>query len=243
MNDARFKELLNLHLDQRLSVAEAQELEEMLRADTSRRKALRDYEAMQSACATLFARTEASAPSSEALRRALRAAEARIERPGAQRDPWGWPTWGLTGSLAACVALLVARLSQPAVGVAETSPGAGSPGTSSSVAAAFDSGDLGAGAIARAESPRHLTFAALGLNPEGANADTVSRWILEVDEPAMFATLDEAIAASESMPSWRPAATVPVASSHFSGRPISVWARQSMTGGFQVEPAGFRFER
>ena len=38
MSDQRFKELLNLYLDHRLSDAEAVELEQSLRADAGRRK-------------------------------------------------------------------------------------------------------------------------------------------------------------------------------------------------------------
>jgi anti-sigma factor RsiW len=38
MNDARFKELLNLHLDHRLSADEAHELEQALKADPVRRR-------------------------------------------------------------------------------------------------------------------------------------------------------------------------------------------------------------
>lgn len=241
MKDARFKELLNLHLDHRLSAAEAEELEAALRADPARLKALRDYEAMQSACATLFARVEARAPSSVALRRALRQAENRIEHPRSLRDAWGWPTWGITGGLAACVALVVARLSQPALGIAKE-PGKAAP--SAAPAAVLAAAVPVAGpsvAPVRSVVPSQITFAALGLNPGGSNADAASRWILREDEPAVYATIEEANAAGESMQAW--AASVPRATpSHFSGRPISALSAGA-SGAFQAEAVAYRFER
>lgn len=242
MKDTRFKELLNLHLDQRLSAAEAEELEAALRENPARLKALRDYEAMQSACAALFARSASRAPSSAALCRALVRAESRIEHPRSFREAWGWPTWGLTGGLAACVALVVARLSQPGLSVAKESPDASAavaPGPV--VVAAASAPSSAASTVARSALPDRLTFAALGLSSHGRNADAASRWILREDEPAVYATIEQANAAGEAMQAW--AATVPQAAPrHFSGRPINALG-QSAVGGYQVEAVAYRFER
>lgn len=249
MKDARFKELLNLHLDHRLSPAEAEELDAAIRTDPARRKALRDYEAMQSACAALFARTESRAPSSDALRRALRQAEDRIDHPRPMRDAWGWPTWGLSGGLAACVALVVARLSQPALGTIAESPAPASTGGNVPVLASIGLQAApvpAAASLPRTTMPRNLTFAALGLSHSSANADAASRWILQLEEPAMYATVEEATVAGETLQAWnRPA---PAASAdtprigQFSARPINAWT-QSASSGVQLETAAYRFER
>jgi hypothetical protein len=252
MKDARFKELLNLHLDHRLSPADAEELEAELRADPARRKALRDYEAMQSACAALFARSEAHAPSSSSLHRALRQAEDRIEHPRSTRDAWGWPTWGLTGGLAACIALVVARLSQPALSTAQTPAQPLAETEGRLVLAAMDTTRLAPAPAARVATPSQLTFAALGLSPSGTNADAVSRWILQIDEPAMYATVDQATKAGEALQAWSgndgvSPATVQSAHTvgHFSGRPINAWGQNQVSagGGFQAEATAYRFER
>lgn len=242
MKDARFKELLNLHLDHRLTPAEAEELEAALRADPARRKALRDYEAMQSACAALFERSAKHAPSSRALLTALRRVEHRIEHPRSVRNAWGWPTWGLTGGLAACVALVVARLTLPTMNTAqEPASSSGEPegGTAIAASAVTRGPSL---ASSRATSPSHLTFAALGLNPNASNADAASRWILQADEPAVYATIEQANAAGDAMAAWSARAATPVG--HFSERPINAWGHSSSGGGsFQMETAAYRFER
>lgn len=249
MKDARFKELLNLHLDHRLSPAEAEELEAALRADPARRKALRDYEAMQSACAALFAKIESQAPSSQSLRRSLHAAEIRIDNPRAFRDGWAWPTWGITGGLAACVALVVARLSQPAVSNGHHASPAATPATGAAAPAVAvlvpPSDGLGSSSsFGGTAVPRQITFAALGLNPDSANADSASRWILQADESGSYAAVEPVAAhGAESLAAWRGAvhtAAVP-AGGQFSSRPIN--ARASYSGGFQVETAAYHFER
>ncbi len=247
MKDARFKELLNLHLDHRLSPAEAAELEAALRDEPARRKALRDYEAMQSACSALFARCESKAPSSVALRRALRQAESRIEHPRSLRDAWGWPTWGLTGGLAACVALVVARLSQPALMTAKAPETPNDPAAASGpevVLAAMSPGSSSAEAsVARTGMPGQITFAALGLNSQGANADAASRWILQADEPAVYATVEEASAAGETMQAWQAPTPQTSAPAHFNSRPINAWGRSSPQSSPQLESVAYRFER
>lgn len=247
MKDARFKELLNLHLDHRLSPAEAEELEAALNADPARRQALRDYEAMQRACAALFACAESRAPSSDPLRRALRQAEDRMANPGSVRDAWGWPTWGVTGGLAACVALVVARLSLPAVSSTakqEEAPLLEAGGAVAVVMAGAAVAPDRRAAHGRASIPGHLTFAALGLNPGGVNADAASRWILEVEEPAMFATLEEAHAAGEALHAWAPPSQPQSVPPQFSSRPITAWSQvPAAQGAFQLGTASYRFER
>lgn len=248
MKDARFKELLNLHLDHRLSPAEAEELEAAIRTDPVRRKALRDYEAMQSACAALFARAESRAPSSEALRRALRQAEDRMDHPRAIRDAWGWPTWGISGGLAACVALVVARLSQPAIGTAAQVPDQAPTDDSARALASLgvQVAPAPASAPVRTAMPRHITFAALGLSPSSANADSASRWILQLDEPAMYATVEQATIAGETLQAWNKSDSMASADNsrigQFSARPINAWT-QSASAGAHVEAAAYRFER
>lgn len=243
MKDARFKELLNLHLDHRLSAAEAEELEAALRDDPVRRKALRDYEAMQSACATLFARCESRAPSSTALRRALRQAESRMENPRSLRDAWGWPTWGLTGGLAACVALVVARLSQPAFVTAKAPETIAEPNAGPDIASIALAPAPSAGSVARTGMPSQITFAALGISSPGANADAASRWILQADEPAVYATLEEASAAGETMQAWHAPAPQATSPAHFNSRPINAWGRASTPVSAQLENVAYRFER
>jgi hypothetical protein len=252
MKDARFKELLNLYLDQRLSAAEAAELEAGLREDPSRRRALRDYESMQSACSVLFSQVQSRAPSSEALRRALSRAEARIDSPRPVRDAWGWPTWGVTGGLAACVALVVARLSLPSGGLASapaSDAGAAAPSEGALILAS-NAPEVPA-EVARKSMPRDLTFAALGISPETANANSVSQWILVGDETELFSTLEQATVAGEALISnWDapilvnrgPGLGVPPGQA-FSGTPIRVWTSEEARGGVHVEAVGYRFER
>ena len=248
MKDARFKELLNLHLDHRLSAAEAEELELALKADPARRKALRDYEAMQSACATLFAKIEARAPSSLSLSRSMRAAETRIDNPRAVRDGWAWATWGITGGLAACVALVVARLSQPALPVVELNPSAArsvpAKAASAGLSLVQPSGSIASSSFGGTAVPRQVTFAALGLGPETANADSASRWILQADETGGYAAVEPSAShIAEPSGTWRGAvpASVAPAGGSFSSRPINAWV--ASPGGHQVENASYRFER
>lgn len=245
MKDARFKELLNLHLDHRLSPVEAEELESALREDPARRKALRDYEAMQSACAALFARSATRAPSSAALCRALRQAENRMEHPRSLKDAWGWPTWGLTGGLAACVALVVARLSQPALVTAKAPVQLSGQESGSDIAVLALTSDSpeSEGSVVRTGMPNQITFAALGISSQGANADAASRWILQADETAVYATIEEASAAGETMQAWNAPAAQPATPTHFHSRPINAWSRAETPVSAQLENVAYRFER
>ena len=247
MKDARFKELLNLYLDHALSDQEAVEFHAELRVDPKRRAMLRQYETMQGACTQVFARIEARAPSSAALCRALRRVEEQIENPRAVRDAWGWPTWGITGGLAACVALVVARMSQPTM--VATGPVAGGPAATneaSSLAAAsavvsVASVPVQATVTRRAKMPNQIAFAALGMSPSTANADAASHWILTHEETGIADNAQT----SEYMPTWASATNrSSYSSSGFAVRPINAWARSSVpAAGYQVENASYRFER
>jgi hypothetical protein len=245
MKDARFKELLNLYIDHALSDAEAVEFHAELRADPKRRAMLRQYETMHGACAQVFARIEARAPSSEALCRALRRVEEQIENPRAMRDAWGWPTWGVTGGLAACVALVVARMSQPTMvasgPAADDATGALRSLAATSAVASVASVPVQATVIRRAAMPNQIAFAALGMSPSSANADAASHWILTHEEVGVA----EASPAAEYVPTWATATSSPAYSSNgFSIRPINAWGRASVsTAGYQVESASYRFER
>jgi hypothetical protein len=91
--------------------------------------------------------------------------------------------------------------------------------------------------------PSQITFAALGISSEGANADAASRWILQADEPAVYATIEEASAAGETMHAWNapaPQATVPA---QFHSRPINAWSRAGTSASAQLENVAYRFER
>lgn len=115
IDDKKFKELLNLHLDHRLSAEEAALLERALAADPARRRTFQSYAAMQRGCAELFRRSALDAPAPDTLVRALRQAESRM---GCRAAPVvGWRTWSVPVGLAAAVALVVARISQPMVAV------------------------------------------------------------------------------------------------------------------------------
>ena len=92
-----------------------------------------------------------------------------------------------------------------------------------------------------------LLFAALGISSQGANADAASRWILQADEPAVYATLEEASAAGETMQAWAAPVQQPAAApTHFTSRPINAWSRAAApasTASAQLETAAYRFER
>lgn len=247
MKDARFKELLNLYIDHALSDAEAAEFHAELRADPKRRAMLRQYETMHGACTQVFARIEARAPSSAALCRALRQVEEQIENPRAMRDAWGWPTWGITGGLAACVALVVARMSQPTL-VATDSLANGSEETTAVRSLASASGVASVAGVPtqsaparRATMPSQIAFAALGMSPSTANADAASHWILTHEETGVA----ESAQSQDYVPTWASATGRPTySSSGFAVRPINAWARSPVpAAGYQVENASYRFER
>ncbi len=115
MNDARFKELLNLYLDHELTPEQTSELEAEILQNPVRRRVYRDYCRLQRGCGQLFDQTLQSAPASFALAQALRDAERKVEGGGSgERGVW----WGYGGAaaVAACVALVVFRGDGPGLG-------------------------------------------------------------------------------------------------------------------------------
>ncbi len=252
MNDARFKELLNLHLDHRLSADEAHELEQALKADPARRREFRHYAVLERGCAELFRRSASDAPAPDSLIRALRAAEARMAARDERRlVVWGWGTWGATAGMAALVALVVARVSQP-VYVAVAPPDAAAPSAPASTPpAAFAVAPAAASSPAyvakRSALPAHLTLAALGIEPEqGEPVSSLSRW--QAAEESQLARLESPAAVQAHMAAWMNASAgsvsewngSAVSTAQFSGRPINAWSGQSA---FQVQNAGYTFER
>lgn len=237
IDDAKFKELLNLHLDHRLSAEEAALLERALAADPTRRRTFQSYAAMQRGCAELFRRSAADAPAPDALVRALRQAESRMGRRAAPAV--GWRTWGVPVGLAAAVALVVARISQPALVVKSDS--APEPTVRLARQVADPAPVLVAEAapvLVQVRVPEHLTLAALGIAPERDASASLARWsdVAEDTGPTVAATWESEVSAS-TLADWNRAATAPRA---FSGRPINAWAGQS---GYQVQGASYTFER
>jgi hypothetical protein len=255
MNETRFKELLNLYLDHRLSPEEARELERALAEQPSLRRRLRSYEIMHRGCAELFRRSEQDAPAPDVLVEALRRAEQRIVLKNERRATLqGWLTWGTAAGAAAVMALMVAKISQPGAPTVATAPTGASlqvasvpAATSRSVGAAEaqarDTLRLRADALAlRNGLPEHLTLAALGIAPESQVARTsLANWTAEVEAQTRVNS------AQVETAGWMQAARRPEmptsanATSSFSARPLSGWGQSS--SGFQVQTAGFTFER
>ncbi len=244
IDDAKFKELLNLHLDHRLSAEEAALLERALAADPARRRTFQSYAAMQRGCAELFRRSAQDAPAPDALVRSLRQAEDRMVRRAGRAAPVvGWRTWGVPVGLAAAVALVVARVSQPALVV--NTDAVPEPTVRLARQAAAPAPLLvaeAAPARAHVRVPEHLTLAALGIAPERGASGSLSRWsegpevVREESGPILASTWEPDVSAS-TLAEWNRAASAP---REFSGRPINAWAGQS---GYQVQGASYTFER
>lgn len=245
MSDQRFKELLNLYLDHRLSDAEAVELEQSLRADAGRRKVLRDYSLIQGGCSELFSRAVIGAPSSAALCRSLRTVEARISRVGGQGSgAWNWrgwsAGWGMAGaSLAACAVIFVLARSGGLDGPSQVSVAA-TP-ASPIVARLSDTVPMavavaGSEGVSERQKARNLTLAALGLTmDEPAMARRGKHWA-DVRETYELADLSPAarswiIATSGMESGW----------GHTQSAALTMQA--GVTPAPQIESAGYRFER
>jgi hypothetical protein len=254
MSDQRFKELLNLYLDHRLSDAEAGELEQCLRADARRRKVLRDYSLIEAGCSELFTRAASQAPSSAALCRSLRTVEARMARADSRDSAaWSWREWsagwGLAGAgLAACAAVFVIVRSGGADGVkpvavaaTSTPPAAVRLAEPVSVAPAPATVSVPAVAavverVSERQKARNLTLAALGLTmDEPALARGGKQWA-EVRETYELANL------SPSARSWI-IATAGTESGWNQAQSTSLTMQTGLSAGYQVESAGYRFER
>jgi hypothetical protein len=245
MSDQRFKELLNLYLDDRLSDAEAVELEQSLRANAGRRKALRDYSLIQGGCSELFSRAATGAPSSAALCRSLRTVEARISRVGGQGSvAWNWrgwsAGWGMAGaSLAACAVIFVLVRSGGPDGPPQTSVAA-TP-ASPIVARLSDTVPMavavaGSEGVSERQKARNLTLAALGLTmDEPAMARRGKHWA-DVRETYELADL------SPSARSWI-IATSGMESGWGHTQSAALTMQTGVTPAPQIESAGYRFER
>jgi hypothetical protein len=245
MSDQRFKELLNLYLDHRLSDAEAVELEQSLRADAGRRKVLRDYSLIQGGCSELFSRAVIGAPSSAALCRSLRTVEARISRVGGQGSgAWNWrgwsAGWGMAGaSLAACAVIFVLARSGGLDGPSQVSVAA-TP-ASPIVARLSDTVPMavavaGSEGVSERQKARNLTLAALGLTmDEPAMARRGKHWA-DVRETYELADL------SPSARSWI-IATSGMESGWGHTQSAALTMQTGVTPAPQIESAGYRFER
>jgi hypothetical protein len=245
MSDQRFKELLNLYLDHRLSDAEAVELEQSLRADAVRRKVLRDYSLIQGGCSELFSRAATGAPSSAAWCRSLRTVEARISRVGGQGSvAWNWrgwsAGWGMAGaSLAACAVIFVLVRSGGPDGPSQVSVAATS--VSPIVARLSDTVPMavavaGSEGVSERQKARNLTLAALGLTmDEPAMARRGKHWA-DVRETYELADL------SPSARSWI-IATSGMESGWGHTQSAALTMQTGVTPAPQIESAGYRFER
>ena len=130
MNDQRFNELLNLHLDHETTPAQAAEFEAELNRTPARRREYAAYCRMHHACAHLIERERSLAPASFALEKARLDAErtaAATARPAVRR-PLVTAFAGFA-AMAACLALVFTRLSP------EPSSAHGQPGPTGSTVA------------------------------------------------------------------------------------------------------------
>ncbi len=248
MNDTRFKELINLYLDHRLSAAEARELERAMQENPALRRTFRSYTLMHQGCAELFRRSASDAPAPDALVQALREAESRMRAKSERRATMlGWGSWGATAGVAAIVALVVARISQPTAMVAEAGPETNLDGGVTTALAAVEnrsSPALVLPAVSRRALPEHLTLAALGIAPERGEESSLSRWQAAEDTAVRLAS------STVEIPSWMQSASSAAPSAWtggsatvapFSARPINAWGGQTSAAQFQT--ASFTFER
>lgn len=242
MNDRRFKELVNLHLDHRLSGEEAKELEQALHADPARRRTLASYAVMQRGCDVLYRRSAAGAPAPQAILRAIRDAERKAGTPARPvARAWAWGTWSTAAGLAAMAAVMIVRVERPA-GFAEAEPAAAS--TTILMASATEAPPLvgtsiTAGDMAPAPRapalPAHLTLAAFGIAPENREVGAVSNWSYPLNDITQ-AEMDRAA-------SWARAATRSewTAGANETARFSSGWtSRESAT---RANTVSFTFER
>lgn len=245
MNDKRFKELLNAHLDNCLSETEAKELHAALAACEKRRREFRAHQRIQAGCAALFDQTARHAPCAPRLARALRQADERLQRP--RSEARAWPAWGLAGAMAACAALLIVRVSSPGLAVAEAES---SQTAGPQVALQTDAPSnrviniTTKPTLYRERMPSGLGFAAMGIP---ANVETAaSKWALSETEIPPYA-LEEIAAMNRAVQLSRREASSGLgfsssAAPSFPRSGTAVWHGGS-TQGLPVETASFRFER
>lgn len=113
MNDDRFHELLNLHLDHEATPAESAELEAELRRDPARRRHYHSYCRMQRACAQIFERGCAEAPASFGLEQNLREVAAPKTAPARRVIFPPVAAFAGFGALAACAVFVLMRQAPP----------------------------------------------------------------------------------------------------------------------------------
>lgn len=245
MNDARFKELMNAHLDACLNELEAKELHAALAACEKRRREFRAQQRLQAGCAALFEQTARRAPCAPRLARALREADERVRRP--RSESRAWPTWGLAGAVAACAALLVVRVSGPEIAVAEADS-AEQP-AQMALQTTSPSGRVvnitTSTTVHRERMPSGLSFAAMGI-PTNTNstATAAAKWALNEAEIPPYA-LEEIAAMNRAVQLSRREAATGLGFSSSSTPTFNrsaVWHGGS-TQGLPVENVSFRFER
>jgi hypothetical protein len=241
MNDRRFKELVNLHLDHRLSDDEAKELEQALRADPARRRLLASYATIQRGCTVLCRRSASGAPAPETILRAIRDAERKAGAPARPAQAaWAWGTWSTAAGLAAVAVVMVVRLERPAgfaSGDQETAPvavmlaghstGGASDGVETGRAAAVEP------AAPASFLPPHLTLAALGISNETREVGVVSNWSHPLNDITQAELDRAAFWARASRPDWAMDAT---ATTRFGAG----WPNETAT---QASTVSFTFER
>lgn len=248
MNDKRFKELLNAHLDACLNEAEAKELHAALAACEKRRREFRAHQRVQAGCVALFNQTARRAPCAPRLARALREADERLQRPRSESRVW--PTWGLAGAMAACVALMVVRVSGPGLAVAEANlTPSDAPKTALQTATPSSRVNINTQpTLYREGMPSGLGFAAMGIpaDVENAAATAATKWTLSEAEIPPYA-LEEIAAMNRAVQLSRRAASSGLgfsssAAPSFHRSESAVWHGVSAQG-LPVETASFRFER
>ncbi len=247
MNDRRFKELVNLHLDHRLTDGDAIELEQALRNDPARRRVLNSYVKMERGCSALCRGSASGAPAPDFVLRAIRQADRSDRKANASERPfaraWAWGSWSTaTVGLAAAVALLVVRVERPS-GFANIEGETPSPGIM--IAAADDErmavmvGDVslsgGADEMSTVASflPPHLTLAALGISSETREVGVVSNWSQPLND-VTDAEMERAAfwARAASRPDWSVNSN---AALRFSGVTIGESAVQTSAASFTFE--------
>ncbi|MEI6862289.1 MAG: hypothetical protein WCL04_08560 [Verrucomicrobiota bacterium] len=124
MNDQRFTELLNLHLDHETTPAQASEFEAELNRTPARRREYATYRRMHQACTHLFEREQSLAPVSFALEKARLDAQrkAAATAPPVFRRPLVAALGGLA-AMAACIVLVLLPRLAPAPSSATTQAG------------------------------------------------------------------------------------------------------------------------
>ncbi|RRJ96706.1 hypothetical protein Ga0100231_023245 [Opitutaceae bacterium TAV4] len=253
MKDRRFKELINLYLDNEISMSEAAELEAELHCNPVRREEYHDYCRLQRGCSTLFETECSRAPASFALHRALRDAERRIERPASSAAFWQrrqWWAYGSAAAVAASLVLVVVRLQQNPDGAAasaqyaatapalEVAPGGSGEAPPLVVAVSAPSPVRPSHGTLRGISvPGWVLVAAHDANRQGELGVGSSRLALGVGEPVI--NLPEPAINADLDHYERAVAYEPVSSTGLRGSTSALGAGS----GYKVEMTSYQFQR